>query len=163
MQTDPQFWKIYLDTCCLSRFFDDQTQDRVRRETEAVGTILETFRQGEWRWLVSTVLEIEVNRNLNFSQRLRVRSLLARANQLILLTEAETSRATMLESLGFKSFDALHIASAESGTADILLTTDDRFVRRAKRVSEQLRVRVENPHTWLQEIIRNGRSQDDGS
>ena len=163
MQTDTQFWKIYLDTCCLSRFFDDQTQDRVRRETEAVDTILETFRQGEWRWLVSTVLEIEVNRNLNFSQRLRVRSLLARANQLILLTEAETSRATMLESLGFKLFDALHIASAESGTADILLTTDDRFVRRAKRVSERLHVRVENPHTWLQEVIRNGRSQDDGS
>ena len=55
----------------------------------------------------------------------------------------------MLESLGFKWFDALHIASAESGTADILLTTDDRFVRRAKRVFEQLHVRVENPHTWL--------------
>ena len=163
MQTDPQFWKIYLDTCCLSRFFDDQTQDRVRRETEAVSTILETFRHGEWRWLVSKVLEIEVNRNLNFSQRLRVRSLLARANELILLTEAEVSRATTLESFGFKSFDALHIASAESGAADILLTTDDRFVRRAKRVFEQLHVRVENPHTWLQEVIRNGRSQDDRS
>ena len=163
MQTNTQFWKIYLDTCCLSRFFDDQTQDRVRRETEAVSTILETFRRGEWRWLVSKVLEIEVNRNLNFSQRLRVRSLLARANELILLTEAEVSRATTLESLGFKSFDALHIASAESGAADILLTTDDRFVRRAKHVFEQLYVRVENPHTWLQEVIRNGRSQDDGS
>ena len=90
-------------------------------------------------------------------------SLLARANEFILLTEAEVSRATTLESLGFKSFDALHIASAESGTADILLTTDDRFVRRAKRVSEQLHVRVENPHTWLQEVIRNERSQDEGS
>lgn len=161
MQTDTQFWKIYLDTCCLSRFFDDQTQDRIRRETEAVSTILETFRRGEWRWLVSKALEIEVNRNLNFSQRLRVRSLLARANEPILLTETEVSRATMLESLGFKPFDALHIASAESGTADILLTTDDRFVRRAKRVLEQLHVRVENPHTWLQEVIRNERSQYD--
>ena len=163
MQTDTQFWKIYLDTCCLSRFFDDQTQLRVQRETEAISIILETFRYGKWRWLVSKVLEIEVNRNLNFSQRLRVRSLLARANDLILLTEAEVSRATTLESLGFKSFDALHIASAESGTADILLTTDDRFVRRAKRVSEQLHVRVENPYTWLQEVIRNGHLQDDGS
>lgn len=163
MRTDIQFWKIYFDTCCLSRFFDDQTQDRIRRETEAVSTILETFRHGEWRWLVSKVLEIEVNRNLNFSQCLRIKSLLARANELILLTEAEVSRATTLESLGFKSFDALHIASAESGAADILLTTDDRFVRRAKRVLEQLHVRVENPYTWLQEVIRNGRSQDDRS
>ena len=158
MQTDTQFWKIYLDTCCLSRFFDDQTQIRVQRETEAISTILETFRYGEWKWLASKVLEIEVNRNLNFSQRLRARSLLARANEFILLTEAEVSRATTLESLGFKSFDALHIASAESGAADILLTTDDQLLRRAKRVFEQLHVRVENPHTWLQEVIRNGRS-----
>lgn len=158
MQTDIQFWKIYLDTCCLSRFFDDQTQIRVQRETEAISIILETFRYGEWKWLASKVLEIEVNRNLNFSQRLRARSLLARANEFILLTEAEVSRATTLESLGFKSFDALHIASAESGAADILLTTDDQFLRKAKRVFEQLDVRVENPYTWLQEVISNGLS-----
>ena len=158
MQTDIQFWKIYLDTCCLSRFFDDQTQIRVQRETEAISIILETFRYGEWKWLASKVLEIEVNRNLNFSQRLRARSLLARANEFILLTEAEVSRTTTLESLGFKSFDALHIASAESGAADILLTTDDQFLRKAKRVFEQLDVRVENPYTWLQEVISNGLS-----
>jgi predicted nucleic acid-binding protein len=158
LQTDIQFWKIYLDTCCLSRFFDDQTQIRVQRETEAISIILETFRYGEWKWLASKVLEIEVNRNLNFSQRLRARSLLARANEFILLTEAEVSRATTLESLGFKSFDALHIASAESGAADILLTTDDQFLRKAKRVFEQLDVRVENPYTWLQEVISNGLS-----
>ena len=157
MPTDIQSWKIYLDTCCLSRFFDDQTQTRIQRETEAISTILETFRHGEWRWLASKVLEIEVARNLNFSQRLRVRSLLARANEFILLTEAEVSRGSTLESLGFKPFDALHIALAENGAADILLTTDDQFVRRAKRVSEQLHVRVENPHTWLREVIRNGR------
>ena len=157
MPTDIQFWKIYLDTCCLSRFFYDQTQTRIQRKTEAISIILEAFRRGEWRWLASKVLEIEVTRNLNFSQRLRVRSLLARANEFILLTEIEASRSTVLESLGFKPFDALHIASTERGTADILLTTDDRFVRRAKRVSEQLHVRVENPHTWLREIIKNGR------
>lgn len=160
MPTDIQ-WKIYLDTCCLSRFFDDQTQIRVQRETESISRILETFRQGKWIWIASKVLEIEVAKNLNFSQRLRVRSLLARAHEFILLTEAEVSRGIVLESLGFKPFDALHLASAESGMANILLTTDDRFVRRAKRVSEQLYVRVENPDIWLQEEIRNGHLQND--
>ena len=29
LQTDIQFWKIYLDTCCLSCFFHDQTQTRI--------------------------------------------------------------------------------------------------------------------------------------
>ena len=157
MPTDIQSWKIYLDTCCLSRFFDDQTQIRVQRETEAISTILETFRAGEWRWLISKVLEIEVDRNLNSSQYFRTRSLLARANEFIFLTESEVSRGITLESLGFSRFEALHIACAESGGADILLTTDDRFLRRAKRVFEQLHIRVENPYTWLQEVIRNER------
>ena len=148
MQIGTQIWKIYLDTCCLSRFFDDQTQTRIRRETQAIDTILETFRSGRWEWIVSKVLEIEVGRNLNFDQYLRVKSLLARANQTVQLTETEQLRGSILESLGFKPFDALHIASAESGAADILLTTDDRLLRRANRVSTQLRVRVENPYVY---------------
>ena len=163
MQVDLQFWKIYLDTCCLSRFFDDQAQDRIRRETQAIDTILENFRDGKWEWVVSKVLEIEVGRNLNFDQYLRVKSLLIRANQTVLLTEVEKSRGYVLESLGFKLFDALHIASAESGGADILLTTDDRFMRRAKHLFTQLGVRVENPYAWLQEVMKNGRSQNDRS
>lgn len=32
--------KIYLDTCCLNRPFDDQTQERIRLESEAVLAIL---------------------------------------------------------------------------------------------------------------------------
>ena len=161
MQIGTQIWKIYLDTCCLSRFFDDQTQTRVCRETEAIDTILDIFRSGQWEWVVSKVLEIEVGRNLNFAQYLKIKSLLTRANQTVLLTETEELRGSVLESLGFKPFDALHIASAESGTADILLTTDDRLLRRANRVSTQLRVRVENPYVWLQEVIRNGRARND--
>jgi predicted nucleic acid-binding protein len=57
--------------------------------------------------------------------------------------------------LGFKELDALHIACAESGDSDIFLTTDDDLLRRAKRNSVQLCVRVENPYTWLQEIGQN--------
>ena len=34
----------------------------------------------------------------------------------------------------------------------VLLTTDDRMLRLAKRHSAQLHVRVENPYTWLQTI-----------
>ena len=32
--------KIYLDACCLNRPFDDQSQDRVRLEAEAILLIL---------------------------------------------------------------------------------------------------------------------------
>lgn len=32
--------KIYLDACCLNRLFDDQTQDRIRLESEVVVLII---------------------------------------------------------------------------------------------------------------------------
>ena len=34
---------VYLDVCCLNRPFDDQTQDRIRLESEAVLLILTTL------------------------------------------------------------------------------------------------------------------------
>ena len=73
------------------------------------------------------------------------------AHETVLVGLEEEQRVAKLEVLGFKRFDALHIACAESGGADILLTTDDRMLRLAKRHRTQLRVRVENPYTWLQE------------
>jgi predicted nucleic acid-binding protein len=54
--------------------------------------------------------------------------------------------------LGFKQWDALHLACAESGQVDIFLTTDDKLLRLAHRVAAQLKVRVENPLTWLTEV-----------
>jgi len=32
--------RLYLDVCCLNRPFDDQSQDRIRLEAEAVRVIL---------------------------------------------------------------------------------------------------------------------------
>jgi hypothetical protein len=47
--------KIYLDTCCLNRPFDDQNQPRIRLESEAVTLILEKTHQREWEWVGSEV------------------------------------------------------------------------------------------------------------
>jgi predicted nucleic acid-binding protein len=55
--------------------------------------------------------------------------------------------------MGFKSFDALHIACAEKSRADILLTTDDDLMRKALRKKNFLNVSVENPVNWLMEEI----------
>jgi predicted nucleic acid-binding protein len=63
--------------------------------------------------------------------------------------KAEIIRAQKLETLKFTSFDALHIACAERGKADVFLTTDDKLLRVASRHADKLRTRVENPLTWL--------------
>jgi len=43
------------------------------------------------------------------------------------------------------------LSSAEAGKADVLLTTDDRFLKRAARGIGSPRVLVLNPVNWLRE------------
>ena len=144
--------KIYLDTCCLNRLSDRQIQERIRQETEAVNIMLSNFRTKRWHWISSSILQLEINQNPDLDQRVSLTTLLQLGHQIVFAGGEEILRGEELEGLGFKKLDALHIACAESGNADILLTTDDRMLRRAKRHLAQLRVRVENPYTWLQEI-----------
>lgn len=68
--------------------------------------------------------------------------------------QPEIERSQQLEALGFHPFDALHLACAESGGSDIFLTTDGKLLRLASRFSRQLRIRVENPLTWLREVTK---------
>ena len=152
MQSNLQSWKIYLDTCCLSRLFDPPTQERIVQEAEAISQILTYCSRGYWHWVSSKTLSDEIEQTADLIKRSRIKILLSRAQQTI-STEIEVrTRGKNLELLGFQELDALHIACAESGDVDILLTTDDKLLRRAKRHQVQLHIRVENPFTWLQEV-----------
>ena len=139
----------------MNRPFNDQSQERIRLETDAVETILECFITGQWKWIVSDVLKREVNKNPYKTQRDRMVSLINTGNQYVLIGENERLRGKELEAIGFKHFDSLHLACAESAHADIFLTTDDRLIRRANRFLSKLRVRALNPIQWLQEIDHN--------
>ena len=150
MRTLLYSWKIYLDTCCLSRPFNDQTPVRIRRETKAIEIILKNFVTGDWHWIISEILTFEVDNNRDMSQRFQMKSQMANAHINVSIGEIERKRGRDLEKIGFKRLDALHIACAESGNADVFLTTDDRLLRRAKRLSSKLHVQAENPYRWLQ-------------
>ena len=56
--------------------------------------------------------------------------------------------------LKFKFQDALHLAFAKAGEADIFLTTDDRLLRKAKQYKKTLKIEVENPTIWLMNILQ---------
>ena len=159
MQTSLQILKIYLDTCCLCRLFDAQVQLRVRQETEAIKTILETFETDRWLWIASEVLVDEVNEIRDSVKHNEATNLLRRAYQIVPINVTDDLRVKHLEALGFKPYDALHIACAEIGEADVFLTTDDQMRSNATRYSTQLRVRVENPHTWTQEVTTMNQNQ----
>ena len=95
------------------------------------------------------IVTLEINQNPNFRQRFQVRSLLSFTHHTVPLGETEISRGEYLELLGIKHFDALHLACAETGNADVFLTTDDRLLRTAKNLAYQMNVQVENPSIWL--------------
>jgi predicted nucleic acid-binding protein len=145
--------RIYLDVCCLNRPFDDQRQDRIRLEAEAVLLILGRCEAGTWQWLSSAVVEEEVNNTPSSERRFRVRNMLSGAHGTVALTDVAIARAQELKALGFRTYDALHLACAEQATVDIFLTTDDRVLRIATRHTAQLKVRVANPLAWLLEVI----------
>jgi len=75
-------------------------------------------------------------------------------HQMIGIGNREGERARALQQEGFQVFDALHLACAESAQADVFLTTDDRLLKLTKRKSKQLHVRVKNPLTWVEEMLK---------
>lgn len=149
--------KIYLDVCCINRPFDDQNQNRVRLESEAVLLILNRIQFGEWQWISSEVVEDEIEQTPNLKRRERTHQLLAHAQITHMLTEADVERARTLQKNGFNGIDALHLACAESSKADIFLTTDDKLIKRAAQIAQQLQIEVNNPLHWLVQQQENNR------
>lgn len=142
-------YKIYMDVCCLNRPFDNWSQPRIRLEAEAIVTILEHCQTGDWLLVGSTAIESEVAQTPEITRKQQVIDLLAMVKMSIRVTSEIMERASSLRNLGFKPFDALHIACAEAADVDIFLTTDDRLLRKASAHINQLNVEVQNPLIWL--------------
>jgi predicted nucleic acid-binding protein len=148
--------KIYLDTCCLNRPFDDQRQPRVRLESEAITLIMEKIRQREWEWVGSEVLIYEIEQTTNTERKERLLLFARETNQTVEISEKTLDRAETLSLLGFGEYDALHLASAESAKVDVFLTTDDQLQKIADKNKKRLSsLIVINPVKWLEENLKH--------
>lgn len=144
--------RIYLDVCCLNRPFDDQTQARIRLESEAVLILLARCEADDWELVSSEAIELEISHTPDPERRRRVEAIAASAQKIVVVSAAEIERAQQFEAQGISAYDALHLACAESALADVLLTTDDKLIRKSARLTEKPKVRVENPLVWLREV-----------
>ena len=137
--------RVYFNTSALNRPLDDLSSERVRLEAEAVVGLLAAVESGRVDWVGSAYLDFEVDQDPDAERVKRVRSLLRLVSKSVAASRAVAARARDLERVGFRGLDALHMASAEAGGADLLITTDDRMIRRAVRVGRDLRVRLVSP------------------
>jgi predicted nucleic acid-binding protein len=142
-------YRIYLDACCLNRPFDNQRQFRIALETQAILSILSRCQSGQWQLMASTALDTELDQTPDRERLSNIKAMLTVAKIKVLGSQELEVRARELKTLGFSSYDAVHIASAERGRADVFLSTDDRLIKRAAKITQLLRVPVDNPVPWL--------------
>ena len=148
--------KVYFDNCCLNRPYDDLSDNIVRMECEAILSIIDICETGRWLYFGSDVLLDEILCMVNVDKREKVMLLYNSAAIHIALTDEIVSRAKELERFNIKSYDALHLASAEAGNADIFLTTDNRLIKAAQ--SADVDMDVNNPLIWVTEVLYDRKS-----
>jgi len=146
--------RLYLDCCCYNRPFDDLTQNRIHDESDAILSILNRSRTDNSTILGSQVLKMEINKISDFAKKAKVQMLYQAINEEISFSADIQARARYIQQVSaIHSMDSLHIASAEAGHADVLLSTDDRLIRACKKLD--LDVRVMNPVSYLAEVIEH--------
>ncbi|MDR1292494.1 MAG: PIN domain-containing protein [Clostridiales Family XIII bacterium] len=146
--------KLYLDTCCYNRPFDDQSQDRIHLESEAVLSIVKRGRIGKDSITGSDVLNLEIGTISNIEKKDKVSILYEIARRHVTFDDDIEKRAAEIMNVSsIRSFDALHIASAEVGEVDYMLTTDDKLEKAAAKL--ELKVKVTNPLKYIAEVIEH--------
>jgi len=143
--------KIYLDLCAIQRPLDTPNQVRIVLESEAVLGLIAYCDSGQANILSSEALLYEGEQSSLSVRREHTLAVLAKANEVIEVTEKEKNRAAKFLQFGIKPLDALHLALAEAGKADYFCTCDDRLLRSAKKIKD-LSVKVVNPVDLVQEI-----------
>ena len=143
---------IYLDNCCYNRPFDDQTQERIHLESEAILMILQRRQAGIYRVVGSNILELEMERMHDAAKKQKVKELYKAADLHINYTENIKKRSKEIMVLSkIRTFDSLHIAAAEEAKAYVMLTTDDKLEKMAEKL--ELKVRVMNPLKFAWEVF----------
>jgi len=145
--------KVYLDTCAIQRPLDTLTQTRIRLEAEAVLGVFKHIKTGAVELFSSTVLEVEIAQNPFSARRELGAQMLENAVTVIPINQSIAGRAAVFVAQGIKPADALHLAAAESAGVDYFCTCDDRFLKRAKRLTN-LQTVVVSPLELI-EVIEN--------
>ena len=135
-----------MDNCCFNRPFDDQANIRIRLETEAKLYIQEKIINREIELAWSYIINYE-NRFNPFEER---RETIDKWKSRSIIDIGETTdvidNAQLIQRLGVKSKDALHVACAIEAKCDYFFSTDDILL---KKLSEFDKINALNPLSFL--------------
>jgi len=142
-----------MDCCCLNRPSDDQTQDKIRLESDAILAILYKCLYNSWKLIGSDIIEYEIMQTPDQNKRKKAMNLYKIKKENIIMNNNITERAKEVQKYGMKPMDSLHFASAEYRNVNVLLTVDKDFLNNSKKITTSLK--VINPINWFMEEIEN--------
>ncbi len=141
--------RIYLDNCCFNRPFDDQSQIRIRIESEAKLRIQNDIIEEKFELVWSYILEAE---NLANPFEERINAILDWKRQAIVEIKESAKileKAIRLKKIGLRSKDALHISCAISVKCNYFLTTDDKILNKNNSIKE---ISIVDPIGFIKEV-----------
>jgi predicted nucleic acid-binding protein len=134
----PASRRVYLDVSALCRPFDDQSQLRIRLETDAILLILSQIQAHRYMLVVSPAHDAEISAMDDSAEREHLQMLLRiNGSQFKFDLPAARERAHVLVKQGIGIADAAHLALALPAQGDFV-TCDDRLIRQCKRVMSNL-------------------------
>jgi hypothetical protein len=147
--------KLYFDSCCYGRQWDDQKDTQIAADTLAIMTIIEAAKIAGHSIWGSGAVKFELGNipNDNPNRADIIGFYKNTINERFILTTAEFTRAQSLQAEGVGEMDSQHLSAAEAIGVDYLITTDDKF-KRVVIKKNLSKVRVINPLTFLAEGIK---------
>jgi hypothetical protein len=144
--------RIYIDMCALNRPFDELIDFRAKMEAQAVIFLIHGIIDGTYILCNSDIIEYEWSQMPMVEKKFLVKKIMYLAKEKITLNEEVTKLAKEFEISGMKAYDALHLASSILGRCDCFISTDDKFVKKAKNNTE--RIKVFNPlEFYIYEVL----------
>ncbi|MDR3695818.1 hypothetical protein [Mucilaginibacter sp.] len=122
--------RIYLDNCCFNRPFDNQSNIRVKLETDAKLYVQLMILNGKIELAWSYILDFENEANPFFERKYTIE----KWKHLSIIDISENglilSKASNFVKSGIKAKDSLHLACSIATNCDYFLTTDDLIQKR---------------------------------
>lgn len=138
--------RIYLDNCCFNRPFDEQTQIRIKLETEAKLYIQTRIKQRHIELAWSYLLDHENQANPYEDRKTMITPWKYQAVVDVDETPEILEKANALQQRSLRSKDAIHVACAIEARCDYFLTTDDFVLKKLRDFAE---IAVISPLTFI--------------
>lgn len=145
--------RIYLDLCTIQRLYDDEDQESIREEKDAMERILELIEYGQLELVSSFALEYESDASTDEKKRGFTEAVLRRASERIESSPGIQHRTLVYALGGLTTWEAAHLAVAVETGVEFFCTCDRKLLRRAREEDTGL-TRVGSPLGLIEEVER---------